>query len=133
MSARVRTPWENPTLGFACKVKRKRETGKLIFPHFPLINLWHIFPYLNILSVCFKYKNFSIATELHLPPKPTTTAIPYIYTTPKPRNRNKQQQQQQQHQHKTQHESGKGSGSIKDAAGPNQIQTRENDAANEGT
>lgn len=118
------------------KKKIKGETGKLIFPHFPLINLWHIFCcFLSqhyLILPCFKCENFSIATnsnaELHLPPKPTTTSIPYIYTTPKPRTRNKQQ-----HQHKTQHESSKGSGSIKDAVGPNQIQTRENDAANEGT
>lgn len=58
---------------------------------------------------------FSFA-ELHLPPKPTTTQVPYVYTTSKPR-KNKQQYNQKNH-----HEN-KG----KDALGPNQIQ-RENDA-----
>ena len=86
-------------------------------------------PTLILFYLVLNVKTFLLQNaELHLPPKPTTTSIPYIYTTPKPRTRNKQQ-----HQHKTQHESGKGSGNIKDAVGPNQIQTRENDAANEGT
>lgn len=56
--------------------------------------------------------------ELHLPPKPTTTPIPYVYTTAKPR-RNKQQHHQQKNHHEN-----KG----KDPLGPNQIQ-RENDAS----
>lgn len=62
---------------------------------------------------------FSVSqnVELHLPPKPTTTQIPYVYTTAKPR-RNKQQ-----HNHQKNHHENKG----KDALGPNQIQ-RENDA-----
>lgn len=61
--------------------------------------------------------------ELHLPPKPTTTPIPYVYTTVKPR-RNKQQQHHQKNHHENK---------AKDTLGPNQIQ-RENDpnAPNEG-
>lgn len=68
------------------------------------------------MQTCFHLQNI----ELHLPPKPTTTPAPYVYTTAKPR-RNKQQHHQKNH-----HES-KG----KDVLGPNQIQ-RENDANSQG-
>lgn len=68
------------------------------------------------MQTCFHLQN----VELHLPPKPTTTPAPYVYTTAKPR-RNKQQHHQKNH-----HEN-KG----KDALGPNQIQ-RENEANSQG-
>ncbi|CAO1340448.1 unnamed protein product [Diamesa hyperborea] len=50
--------------------------------------------------------------ELRLPPKPTTTPLPFVYTTVKPR-RNKNHNQH----HKNQHE-----GKNKDSLGPNQLQ-----------
>jgi hypothetical protein len=61
----------------------------------------------------FLYRFFvSANAELHLPPKPTTTPIPNVYTTVKPRR-----PKQHNHREKTHHEN-KG----KDIIGPNQIQ-----------
>jgi hypothetical protein len=37
--------------------------------------------------------------ELRLPPKPTTTPIPYIHTTPKPRRTKQQHQGKNSHNH----------------------------------
>jgi hypothetical protein len=61
-----------------------------------------------------------------LPPKPTTTPVPYIHTTTAkpPRNKNKQQQH---HQQKVQQIDGKNGNNHKDLkmSGPNQILPRD--------
>jgi hypothetical protein len=56
--------------------------------------------------------------ELHLPPKPTTTPIPYVYTTVRTRKT------KQQHHQKNHHE-----GKAKDPLGPNQVQREAFDAS----
>lgn len=54
---------------------------------------------------------FTANEELHLPPKPTTTPTPHVYTTARPRKT------KQQHHGKNHHES-----KAKDMLGPNQLQ-----------
>jgi hypothetical protein len=62
---------------------------------------------------------FSPSLELHLPPKPTTTPTPNVYTTAKTRKT-----KQQQHHQKNHHEN-----KAKDPPGPNQVQREAFDAS----